>query len=240
MEILLIILVAFGASALTFFSGFGLGTLLLPAFALLFPLDVAVALTAIVHLLNNLFKMMLVGTHVDWRLILTFGLPSMLAAVVGGIVLSMISSSEYLNPVIGILIMLFALVELLPALRNITFSSAYIPIGGVLSGFFGGLSGHQGALRSAFLLRTNVTKESFIATGVTIAVMVDVARLAVYFQGFLWADITTNAIPLVLATFAAFGGAMLGNRYLKKVTLTSIQTIVGLLMLALGAYVAMG
>lgn len=240
MEILFIILVAFGASALTFFSGFGLGTILLPAFALIFPLDLAVALTAIVHLLNNLFKMLLVGTHVDWRLILTFGLPSMLAAVAGGVVLSMISSSAYLNPVIGILIMLFALIELLPASRNLTFSSAYIPLGGVLSGFFGGLSGHQGALRSAFLLRTNVTKESFIATGVMIAVMVDVARLAVYFQGFLWADITSNAIPLILATLAAFGGAMLGNRYLKKVTLASIQTIVGILMILLGAYVAMG
>jgi acyl-CoA reductase-like NAD-dependent aldehyde dehydrogenase len=43
----------------------------------------------------------------------------------------------------------------------------YLPVGGLLSGFFGGLSGHQGALRSVFLLRAGLTKESFIATGVT-------------------------------------------------------------------------
>ena len=49
-------LVAFGVSLLTLFSGFGLGTLLLPAFAVFFPIEVAVASTAIVHAANNLFK----------------------------------------------------------------------------------------------------------------------------------------------------------------------------------------
>ena len=60
MEYILIPIVALLASALTFFSGFGLGTLLLPAFALFFPVDVAIALTAIVHFLNNTFKFVLV------------------------------------------------------------------------------------------------------------------------------------------------------------------------------------
>jgi len=39
-------------------SGFGLGTLLLPVFALFFPLPVAIAATALVHLANNFFKLM--------------------------------------------------------------------------------------------------------------------------------------------------------------------------------------
>jgi len=51
MDYFVIALVAFTASLLTFFSGFGLGTLLTPAFALFFPINLAVALTAIVHFL---------------------------------------------------------------------------------------------------------------------------------------------------------------------------------------------
>jgi hypothetical protein len=47
---------AFLASGLTLFSGFGLGTLLLPVMVLFFPIDLAIALTAVVHALNNLFK----------------------------------------------------------------------------------------------------------------------------------------------------------------------------------------
>jgi uncharacterized membrane protein YfcA len=58
---LLVFAMAFLASGLTFFSGFGLGTLLLPAFALFFPIEQAVALTAVVHFLNGLFKLGLVG-----------------------------------------------------------------------------------------------------------------------------------------------------------------------------------
>ncbi len=54
-------LTAFGVSLLTLFSGFGLGTLLMPVFALFFPVEVAVASTAVVHAANNLFKVGLLG-----------------------------------------------------------------------------------------------------------------------------------------------------------------------------------
>ena len=56
MSYLIICTVALLVSALTLFSGFGLGTLLMPAFALFFPIEVAVAATAIVHLANNIFR----------------------------------------------------------------------------------------------------------------------------------------------------------------------------------------
>lgn len=56
MEEIIIAVVALLASALTFFSGFGLGTVLMPVFAAFFPVDLAIALTAIVHFLNNVFK----------------------------------------------------------------------------------------------------------------------------------------------------------------------------------------
>ncbi|MCA9401600.1 MAG: sulfite exporter TauE/SafE family protein, partial [Candidatus Omnitrophica bacterium] len=59
MEIAIICLVALIASCLTFFSGFGLGTILMPAFLIFFPLDTAIALTAVVHLLNNFLKLIL-------------------------------------------------------------------------------------------------------------------------------------------------------------------------------------
>jgi hypothetical protein len=62
--------VAIVVSALTLFSGFGLRTLLMPAFALFFPINVAVASTAVVHLVNNLFKVGLVGKHANIRVVI--------------------------------------------------------------------------------------------------------------------------------------------------------------------------
>ena len=61
LETIIVALVALFASGLTLFSGFGLGTVLMPVFAVLFPLPVAIAATAVVHLANNVFKLLLVG-----------------------------------------------------------------------------------------------------------------------------------------------------------------------------------
>jgi len=60
-----ITLTAILVSGLTLFSGFSLGTILMPAFALFFPIPVAIAATADVHLANNLFKLGLVGRQAD-------------------------------------------------------------------------------------------------------------------------------------------------------------------------------
>lgn len=45
---------AFAAAGLTFFSGFGLGTVLMPVLAVFFSVELATMMTAVVHLLNNL------------------------------------------------------------------------------------------------------------------------------------------------------------------------------------------
>ena len=56
MDLLVVSLTALLASGLTLYSGFGLGTLLMPAFALFVPVELAVAATALVHGANSLLK----------------------------------------------------------------------------------------------------------------------------------------------------------------------------------------
>lgn len=195
MDYLVISTVAFSASLLTFFSGFGLGTLLLPVFAIWFPVEVSVALTAIVHLLNNIFKFLLVRKHIDKIVLLRFGIPAIIAAFVGAYILrslahlphvytyGLFDKSFFISPIkltIAVLIIIFTLFELLPYFKKLQLSGKYLVTGGLLSGFFGGLSGHQGALRSVFLMRLGLSKESFIATGIVIACLVDIARMSVY------------------------------------------------------------
>src|SRR3990172_9432145 len=94
MEYAVICTVAIVVSALTLFSGFGLGTLLMPAFALFFPINVAVAATAVVHLVNNLFKLLLVGKHADKRVVIRFAVPAAIFAALGAFVLGYISGME--------------------------------------------------------------------------------------------------------------------------------------------------
>lgn len=78
MSFVIVPFVGLVAAVLTFFSGFGLGTLLLPTFALFFPVPVAIAATAVVHLLNNLLKVGLVMRHASRPIVLRFGVPAVL------------------------------------------------------------------------------------------------------------------------------------------------------------------
>jgi uncharacterized membrane protein YfcA len=259
MEYFVVCAVALGVSGLTLFSGFGLGTVLMPAFALFFPVPVAVAATAVVHLANNLFKTALVGRKADWTVVAKFALPGAAAAVLGAMLLNVFASlppvSSYqlggkmheialVELVIGLLIVGFAFLDLLPRFNEMTFDRKYLPIGGLLSGFFGGLSGIQGALRSAFLIKAGLEKESFIGTSTVSAVIVDVARLLVYGLSFYTAKIAGVAPGMggliLAATLAAFVGSFIGTRLLKKVTLRTIQIIVGGMLIVVGAGMASG
>ena len=247
-------------SALTLYSGFGLGTLLMPVFALFFPIEVAVAATAIVHLLTNLFKFALLWRQADAGVALRFALPAALLAVAGASLLTALADLPVLTQyclgtgrfsispsrlVIGGLILFFALVELAPALgAMVRLGRQHLLIGGAISGFLGGLSGHQGALRSAVLIRCGLEKETFIATGVVCAVVVDLSRLAVYGVMFYTESFgqmaASGGIQLaVAATAAAFLGVSVSKRFMRHVTMDSIHRLVGVLLvllaLALGA-----
>jgi uncharacterized membrane protein YfcA len=106
-----------------------------------------------------------------------------------------------------------------------------------LSGFFGGLSGNQGALRSAFLITAGLSKEAFIATSVVSSVLVDATRLIVYGTGFLSVHFTKSQeliIPVIVGTICAFAGTFVGKRFLQRVTLRIVRVTVAAAMLLIG------
>lgn len=255
MEIIVIGIAAFLTSILTFFSGFGLGTILAPVFAIFFPIEIAIALTGVVHFTNNIFKIVLVGRMTDKSVLIRFGIPALLASFLGAWTLVRISGIEALysyemlgrvfeiTPVkliIALLLIVFSLADILPAVSKISFDKRYLVPGGILSGFFGGLSGIQGAIRSAFLIKSGLSKEAYIATGVAIACLVDISRLSVYVSRFTEAGLVDNIGLLITATLSAIAGALIGRNLLKKVTYRSIQLVVAVMLLVLSVLLGAG
>jgi uncharacterized protein len=252
MDFLLLGSIALAASLLTFFTGFGLGTLLMPACALFMPVPEAVALTAAVHLVSGLVKFALTARHAAWRIVATFGLPAIAASLLGAWLLLRLSAAEpwlrytladhgfAITPVkllVGVLLFVFACAEFVPALKRLAFPPRWFPVGGALSGFFGGLAGMQGALRSAFLVRANLSKEQFVATGAAIACAIDLTRLGVYRQSL--DDARVDMALLATALVAASVGAVLGSLLLTKVPQRAIERLVaGLLFVAAAGLVS--
>lgn len=246
MESVIIALTAFVAATLTFFSGFGLGTLLTPVFMIFFPVDLAIALTGVVHFFNNIFKLILVGKTADKNVLIRFGIPAVVAAFLGSWLLLKFSNLPALfsyevfehtfevypfKLLVALLLIFFALIDLIPVLGRIQFSKDKLPIGGALSGFFGGLSGNQGALRSAFLIKAGLSKEAFIGTAVVVSTMVDITRLGVYTTRFSQAGLINNLNIVMVATFSAIAGAYLGNKLLKKVTMKFVQIFTAFMLI---------
>jgi len=134
--------------------------------------------------------------------------------------------------VVSVLILGFAMLDLLPRFRELQFASKFLPLGGAVSGLMGGISGHQGALRSAFLANARLTKEQFIGTGVTIACLVDMARLAIYSTH--TSGMELENFPLIITgCTAAFLGAFIGKRLVEKVTMEQIQKLVAVMLIIL-------
>lgn len=245
---------AFAISMLTLFTGFGLGTLLLPFFVFFLPVPTAVAATAVVHVLNNLFKLSLLYREAETRVLLSFGVPAVVAAFAGALLLAALAGQDpwlrwqlgarelAVTPVafvMGAVILCFAVLDLSPAEQRLRVGPRWLPLGGAIAGFFGGLSGHQGALRAAFLAPLRLAPAAFAATQAVLACLVDFARLAVYGAAFYAGTMTGLSTSeewrlVATATVCAFAGAYVGRRLLPRVTLGGVRLLTGVLLVVVG------
>lgn len=222
---------------------------------LFFPVELAIALTAIVHFCNNIFKVLLVGAKADTQVLLRFGIPAVIAAFAGAWLLLQITDlgplfsynigSKTINVypvkfIVSLLLLTFAIIELLPYFKHLQFNKNKLPLGGILSGFFGGLSGNQGALRSAFLIKAGLSKEAFIGTAVVVSTFVDLTRLSVYASRLLKVSIEENILLIVCAVAGGIAGSYIGLKLLKKVTLEFIQKLVAVLLIILSIALGAG
>ncbi len=252
LEYLLIAVSTFFASLISFSSGFGLGTILMPVMAIFLPLPIAIGLTAIIHLIHNALKTGLLWKAIDWSIALRFGSTAVAASIPGALLLKVLSEiapiKEYslmrikgeislLHICIGLLLVTFATMEAFPhkiyRLKNLFF-------GGAISGFFGGLSGNQGALRSVFLINTPLNEKAFIGTNAVIAAVVDTIRLVIYSLSFRHLLTKEHAPLLSVAVIAGICGVFLGVVLLKKITLAFIQKIIITLLYLFGTLLALG
>ena len=123
--------------------------------------------------------------------------------------------TSLLKLIIGGLILLFTLFEVFNLKSKVLNHKNSIYVGGGLSGF-GGVSGHQGALRTLFLSKFKLDKYSFIASGICIALAVDLSRIPIYInEGYFDLDEHLTR-ALVIAIFCAVLGAIAGKHFLTR------------------------
>lgn len=229
---LLVALVSFAAGAIAAISGFGIGSLLTPLFALWVGTKVAVAAVAIPHFVATAYRFWLLRAHVDRRVLLSFGLTSAAGGLLGAL-LHAYASEPSLTLVFGLILVFVGVSGLSGLAARWRFQGGRAWLAGAVSGFLGGLIGNQGGLRSGAMLGFDLSKEAFIATATATALLVDVARLPIYWvtQG----DEMRRLWPLALvATLGALLGTVAGAKLLRRIPEPLYRRVVSGIILALG------
>jgi uncharacterized membrane protein YfcA len=213
-------------------AGFGSSALLIPVAFSFFDLRTAIFLVACFHLFNNLFKIRVFWDKIDFKTFLHFGIPSICFSF-GGAALIAILPLEVIRDVLAIFLIFYAVYSLFKPKLAIRKNRGAAVLGGSLSGFFAGLIGLGGAIRSSFLVAFDFPKEVYVATSAMIAVVIDFTRIPTYiFTGAVQASSELFLIPFLIVS--AYFGVKLGKILLSRIDQQTFRRIVSVALLLVG------
>ena len=231
LSIVVITLVTLFASCIGTLSGFGLSTIMLPTLLLFLPFTQVILLVSIIHWFHAGWNAVLFREGISWHLFFYFGIPGMVTTVLGALLVG--AESEKLLPFLGIFLIAYSLLLLLAPRFQLPYSRLTSLIGGSLSGFFAGIFGMRGAVRSMFLTAFNLPKIVYLGTTSIISFFVDSTRLFVYAleginldQSLWWG--------LLFFVPASFIGSYIGRYLVHRIPTQYFRTLIAVFLLLVG------
>jgi hypothetical protein len=232
MEILYISILTFLASAIGTITGFGTSTLMIPVLAVFFPPAEAIFLVAIIHWFGDVWKVALFRSGFNLRLLLLFGGVGLAASYLGAHI-SLGASEHILLRLLGAFLAGYSLFLIFQSKFKIPSGKLAALSGGALSGFFAGMFGIGGAIRSMFLTAFDLPKAVYIATAGAIGHLVDSTRIITYFAGGatlpgeLW-------YGLLLFVPVSFVGAQAARKLVDKIPQEKFRGVVAVFLFVIG------
>jgi uncharacterized membrane protein YfcA len=229
-----VVLVSFLAGMTASVAGFGIGSLLIPLVSIRTGTKIAIALVSLPHFLGTALRFWLLKAKVNRKILIRFGLLSAIGGLAGAL-LHTFFVSDILRIVFSVMLIVAGTIGVLQISERLRFGKIGAAVAGFASGFFRGLVGEQGGIRSVALLNFDVEKEAFIATATATGLIVDAVRMPTYFltqsnqiSGFLFLIVLTS-VPVLFGTLA-------GNVVLKRIPEAFFKRTVSLLILVLGIF----
>jgi len=230
--------VAVAGGAVAAVAGFGIGSLLTPALALSAGTRLAVALVALPHLVATAYRLWLLRREVDREVLLSFGMASAGGGLLGAVLHGFVAS-PMLAVVLGLLLIFAGLLELSGLGRRLIVGGRLAVGAGVLSGVFGGLVGNQGGIRSAALLRFNISGPALVATSTASGLLVDLARVPVYLVT-TGGELLANWPIVLLLSAGVLVGTFAGAPILRRLPERHFRRLLALLLIGLGVLLSVG
>lgn len=229
-----ITILAFIAGATASLAGFGIGSLMTPALTGQLGASLAIAAISISHFFGTLLRFWKLKSHIDRKTLIHFGLLSAAGGLTGAGLHAFISSRQ-MAFILGCMLVFAGLTGLFGFSEKIKLKGPAAWIAGALSGFFGGLVGNQGGIRSAALMGFDLSKQAYVATATAIALIVDISRMPVYF--FMERQRLSQILPLILLmSLGTMAGTLAGTHLLSRISEKFFKRFVSGIVLMLGVF----
>ncbi len=195
--------------------GFGSSVLFVPMAQFFFSFQLVLMLTSILHVFSNLAKILLFRQHIDKRVFLLFGIPSLLLTVLGAW-LTAYAVSTWGSWILAVFLVLFSTFLLVRPHFQLPATSFAAVVSGGFAGFFAGFVGTGGAIRGLSMAAFNLEKNLFVGTSAAIDTGVDISRFFIYLgNGFFKPEVWVLVPVLFLVSFV---GSWLGKKLLNRLS----------------------
>ena len=233
-EIFWITLLTVFASAMGTVSGFGISTLMVPVMLLFLPLPLTLLFVGVVHWFGDFWKIFLFKKGFNWKILLAFGIPGIIASFIGAR-LTFQTPESLLSRLVGIFLIAYVLFIVLKPSFKLKPKASTAAIGGMFSGLAGGLTGvGGGAIRAVVLTAFNLQKEIYVFTTGVIGATIDASRIIGYFTG---GTRITGALLTGLPFFilGSYLGVKMGKVLVDKIPQEKFRYVVAFFLFAIGA-----
>ena len=174
----------------------------------------AVAVVAVVHGAHNAGKFAALRESVDFEAFRRYGVWLVLGAILGAALQNEVPQKPLLA-LIGAFLVSLPLLSMSEGWTGYRIPEANDSLGGFGSGFMGGLTGHQGALRAMFLTRRLPDKMTYASTASVLALCVDLSRVPVYLL-FRYDEMSQHAALTLVLVISALIGVRVGKTWLER------------------------
>lgn len=211
--------------------GFGSSVFFVPVASFFYNFKTVLGLTALLHVFSNLAKIIFFYKHIDKRLFLMYGIPSVIAVTIGALLVTRMNL-KYAEMAMSIFLIFFSLFFFINRNFKIKPTNLNALAGGSVAGFAAGLLGTGGAIRGASMAAFNLEKNVFVGTSAAIDMGVDLSRSIIYLDhGFVQIQYLYLSVILFVVSFI---GSYTGKLILNRIDQDQFKKIVLILIILIG------